>query len=220
MRMLRGIAGLMLMGFFCGCSAQFKEDARPAARFPQHDQGDDLRDGQPKKVAQPAGRFPPSVTGRGETVDTAKRDAILEAGKLVSIAMRLHNPPLESFVVNEDYVRTHVVLAGEPGKDEKVPLNDGEHVFKSWIVFFRTDSDWWKDIERRDQEAQRNLRANERQTLASRIVIGLSFLLLAGFGYVRLDEYTQRRYTTWLRVAGVGAATTVIAGWWWVFAPG
>ena len=47
--------------------------------------------------------------------------------------------------------------------------------------------------------------------------IGLACLLLAGFGYVRLDEFTHRRYTAWLRIAGVGVATTVIAGWWWVF---
>jgi len=125
----------------------------------------------------------------------------------------------QAFVVTEDYVRTRLLdsKSGEPGKDEKIQLNDVEHVFKAWVLTFRTNNEWWKDIVRRDQEAQRKLRADERQTLGSHIVIGLAFLLLAGYGYVRLDEYTQRRYTTWLRVAGIGVAATVIAGWWWVY---
>ena len=50
-----------------------------------------------------------------------------------------------------------------------------------------------------------------------RIFLGLSLLLLTGVGYVRLDEYTQRRYTRSLRVAGVGVASAVAAGLWWVF---
>ena len=48
-------------------------------------------------------------------------------------------------------------------------------------------------------------------------MLGLSVLLLAGFGYVRLDEFTQRRYTTLLRIAGIGVATSVVMGWWYVF---
>jgi hypothetical protein len=41
-------------------------------------------------------------------------------------------------------------------------------------------------------------------------------LLLAGVGYNRLDEYTQRRYTIWLRAAGVSVAATAVAAWFWV----
>ena len=164
--------------------------------------------------------WPRSVTGRGETEDIAKKDAVREAVKQVKIAMRRQDPPLQSFVVDEDYVRTHLLhsKSGEPGKDEKIPLTDGEHIFfKAWVLTFRPDNEWSKDLFRRDQEAQRKLRADERQTLGSHIVIGLAFLLLAGYGYVRLDEYTQRRYTTWLRLAGIGVAAMVIAGWWVYF---
>jgi hypothetical protein len=195
MRVLLGITGLMLM-LLAGCAGR----------------------AQPKEIAQPDGRWPRSVTGRGETVELAKKDALREAVKTISIAMKLHDPPLQAFVVNEDYVRTRLLdsKSGEPGKDEKIQLNDVEHVFKAWVLTFRTDNEWWKDIVRRDQEGQRKLRADERQTLGSHVVIGLAFLLLAGYGYVRLDEYTQRRYTTWLRVVGIGVAATVIAGWWWV----
>jgi hypothetical protein len=195
MRMLLGIAGLMLM-LLAGCAGR----------------------AQPKEIARPDGRWPRSVTGRGETVELAKKDALREAVKTISIAMKLHDPPLQAFVVTDDYVRTRLLdsKSGEPGKDVKIQLPGGDADFKAWVLTFRTDNEWWKDIVRRDQEAQRKLRADERQTLGSHIVIGLAFLLLAGYGYVRLDEYTQRRYTTWLRVVGIGVATTVIAGWWWV----
>jgi hypothetical protein len=103
-----------------------------------------------------------------------------------------------------------------------IKLNDGEHVFKSWVLTFRSDVDWGKDLVRRDYEAARKQRADERQKVGALVIIGLAFLLLVGFSYVQLDEYTQRRYTTWLRVAGVGVGTTLIAAWWWVFfqAPG
>jgi hypothetical protein len=195
MRRLLGIAGLMLI-LLTGCAGSART----------------------KEIAQPDGHWPRSVTGRGETVDIAKKDALREATKTIANAMKLHHPPLLAFVVTEDYVRTRLLdsKSGEAGKDEKIQLNDGEHVFKAWVLTFRTDNEWWKDIVRRDQETQRKLRADEHQTLGAHIVIGLAFLLLAGYGYVRLDEYTQRRYTTWLRVAGIGVAATVIAGWWWV----
>ena len=85
---------------------------------------------------------------------------------------------------------------------------------------FRTDTDWWTDLVRRDHEEQRKARADQRHTWTAQVMLSLSVLLLAGFGYVRLDEYTQRRYTTWLRIAGIGVATSVAAGWWYVFQGG
>ena len=113
-----------------------------------------------------------------------------------------------TFVVTEDYVRAHVVDDGRPGKEIK---NDAlDKPFKEWILTYRTDNNWQADILRRD-------RAELRQTLTSRVVLCLAILLLAGFGYVRLDELTQRRYTGLLRVAGVGVASSLVAGWWWMF---
>jgi hypothetical protein len=128
---------------------------------------------------------------------------------------------LRSFKVTEDFVLKNALPdAGRAGKD--LAVENIANPFKAWVVTFRTDTDWWSDIVRRDHEAERKLRAEHRQTMGSRIIIALGLLLLAGFGYVRLDEYTQRRYTTWLRLAGVGLATTMVAGWWWIVfqAPG
>ena len=105
--------------------------------------------------------------------------------------------------------------SGEAGDDFKI---DGfDKPFKQWHVKLRTDTDWWKEIVRRDRVRERTIIARQRQTWTFRAMIGLAVLLLAAFGYVRLDEYTHRRYTKLLRVAGVGVVTSVAAGWWWVF---
>ena len=187
MRRLLGIAGLMLMWLFCGTSSA-----------------------QPMGLA--GAKVPTGVTGHGENVDTAKTVAFNKAVEEITGFMKRYE--FTSFVVTDDYVRKHVLVdPGQPGED--VPVPGFAEPFKSWTLTFRTG--YSNDLVRRDQEAQRKLRADERQTLGSHIVIGLAFLLLAGYGYVRLDEYTQRRYTTWLRVAGIGVAATVIAGWWWVY---
>src|SRR5207302_769824 len=104
---------------------------------------------------------------------------------------------------------------GEAGKDVKV--ENIADPFKTWTLTLRPDSAWWNDVVHRDQDISRKLRAEQRQAVGAQVIIGLACLLLAGFGYVRLDEYTQRRYTAWLRLVGMGVATTVVAGWWWVF---
>jgi hypothetical protein len=190
--MLLGLAGLTLMWFACSTGSA-----------------------QPRPVPQ----LPSSVTGHGEAVETAKKVALAKAVQEIKETMKRNE--MSSFEVTEDYVRNNVLVdSGQPGKDVKV--DNIADPFKAWVVNFRPDADWWHDLERRDQEAERKIRSEQRQTLGSRLIIGLAFVLLAGFGYVRLDEYTQRRYTTWLRVAGLGVATTAVAGWWWIVfqAPG
>ena len=191
MRMLLGFAGLTLMWFACNPSSAQPKDAPP---------------------------LPRSVTGHGETLETAKKAAIAKAVQEIKETMK--RSEMTSFAITEDYVRTNLVDSGMPGKDFKV--DNIADPFKAWILTFRTDTDWWHELERRDQEAGRKTRAEHRQSLGSRLIIGLALVLLAGFGYVRLDEYTKRRYTTWLRVAGLGVATTALAGWWWIVvqAPG
>ena len=202
MRMLLGISSLMVMWFFCATSSA-----------------------QPKETALPKGVMPKSVTGRGETLDTAKNDAVRQVVEKVTVLMRLNEPELKSFMITEDYVRQHLVVDGRQGKDFQVDAIADP--FKSWIFTIRTDTDWWQDIVRHDREAERKVReaerkvrAEARQWLGVRIVFGLAALLLAGVSYVLLDEHTHRRYTAWLRVAGVGVATSALAGWWWIVGGG
>ena len=200
MRMLVGIAGLTAHFFFCGCSAQ--NEIRPPAPV--------------KGAALPKGALPATEIGYGEQVAACEQNALDKVAEKIS-ALTEYKSPL--FKKRDDfikYIREKVLVdAGQEGKDVKA-LDNGPP-FKSWIVTYRTDTDWWREIVRRDHEAHRKLVAASRQAFASRIILGLGLLLLAGVGYVRLDEYTQRRYTSWLRVAGLGVATSAIAGWWWLF---
>jgi hypothetical protein len=194
MRMLLGIACLTSLWLFCGTSSAL-----------------------PKEAALPKG-LKPTVKGHGLTEENAKTAAIRQAVKEVSTLMKMHNPPLQAFEVTENYVRTNLLVdAGKPGENFEDKFNGKNEVFKSWVLSFRSDTDWWNDLVRRDQEAQRKARADDRQKVGSLVIVGLALLLLVGYGYLRLDEYTHRRYTTWLRVAGVGLATSAIAGWWLVF---
>jgi hypothetical protein len=191
MRLLWGLAGLTLIWSLCG----------PLGA-------------QPKDVKLPKGGLLQETTGSGPTLESAKNNVPRAA--VEDITGLMEKEGLRSFKLDEKYVREHVLSdSGEEG--EPVPIPGIEKPFKKWTVKFRTDTDWWKEIVRRDRVAERAIVAKERQTWTYRVMIGLSVLLLAGFGYVRLDEYTHRRYTAWLRVAGVGVATTVVAGWWWAF---
>ena len=190
MRMLLALAGLISMWFFCAPSCA-----------------------QPKEVVFPKALSPPVVIGDGVTVDHAKKDAINKAIGKITVGLKL-----QAFVVKEENLPQYLVDEGQPGKDEQALPN--LPAFKSWELTLRTDKDWWSDVVRRDLDAQRKLRTDVRLTWTARAVLGLSILLLAGVGYVRLDEYTQGRYTTWLRLAGVGAATTALAGTWWYVVSG
>ncbi len=186
MRMLLGIAGLMLMWCYCAAGS-----AQPVAPMPA--------------------RVPAGVTGHGETVKTAKEAALRKAIAEIKTALNV-----QSLVIKEDYVAKNVLVdEGQPGKD--VPADERFPDFKTWELTFRTDKAWWTDIVRRDLDAQREIRKNERKEWASLTFLGLTILLLAGVGYVRLNEFTQRRYTTWLRLAGISAITTMIAGIWWAW---
>jgi len=187
--------------------AEKKADLEPVK--PPKD-GDKGKNGQAPKPAKMR-----EATGRGENLDIAKKDVLKDA--MTQIANMMQKEGLRTFVVTEDFVKNQVLaFPGRPGDDVKVKLDEAEHIFKAWIVGFRTDTDWWNDIVRRDQEKQRELRAEDRQSATSRVMLGLSVLLLAGVGYNRLDEYTQRRYTIWLRAAGVSVAATAVAAWFWV----
>ncbi|MSQ96005.1 MAG: hypothetical protein EXR98_15815 [Gemmataceae bacterium] len=190
MRILLALAGSISMWFFCAPSCA-----------------------QPKEVVFPKALLPGTVTGHGETVELAKK-----AAKNKAIGEITRGLKLQAFVLTETYLDKQVVDEGQPGKD--VAVDNILAPFKAWEFTFRSDKPWWTDVIRRDHDAQRKLRTDDRLTWTARAVLGLSILLLAGVGYVRLDEYTQGRYTTWLRLAGVSVATTALAGTWWYVVSG
>ena len=161
---------------------------------------------QPREPAQPKViGMPREAIGAGETVEKAKANALKKALDDVELLMQGHQ--LSHFKVDQAYVQKHVVeKEGRSVEDLEFP---GQAPLKQWVFNFRTDNGWWSEIERQD-------RAEARQEVSSRVMIGLSILLFAGYGYVRIDEYTNRRYTKLLRAVGVGAIAAAVAGWYMI----
>ena len=155
---------------------------------------------QPKEAAPPRERWQKPIVGRGETEVTAKKDAWREAAEIIDFLRQQQKPLVKLSDFTELEVRRRFLAnAGSAGDD--IHIEEFDRPFKQWIVHLKP-------------ETERLLRADERQTMSSIGMIGLSILLVAGFAYLRLDEYTHRRYTTWLRLAGVGVATSALAGCW------
>src|SRR5262245_61885141 len=134
---------------------------------------------QPREPA-PKG-LPREVFGQGDTPEQAKESAMRVAEKTVADLMAMHG--LSHFKPDSDFIRRHVIAkSGQAGED--IEVDNDPQPLKKWVLPLRTDNDWWGEIVRLD-------RAESRQALTSRIMIGISILLLAGVGYIRLDEYTH-----------------------------
>ena len=186
MRMLLGSAGLLFMWVFCAPTNGQAKAEPPAPR-----------------VFLPRQEF-----GAGDTHEKAREQAFVNAEKKVNELIHEHG--LKHFKVDRDYLVRNLLAdaKGKAGEDIALP-QAGQAPLKQWVLTYKTDRDWWSELVRLD-------RAEARQALASRLMIGLAALLGVGFGYVRLDQYTNRRYTPWLRAAGAAVAATVAAGWWYV----
>ena len=195
MRTIVAFTGLAVVGLLCGTGAALSKDQ-----------------------SAPKG-LPSTVDGYGDTVEKAKKAALDNATSEIKKLMKRCDPPIEAFVATPDelraFVEEHVVDKGKPGPDEKFPndITKRDHVFKAWVYTFRSDNDWWSEVLRRNSEMERSARAKGRESLAMRIVLGVTLVLAAAFGYVQLDDYTQRQYTIMLRLAAGAVTAVVLAGW-------
>lgn len=159
---------------------------------------------QPKEPNHVKFGVPKSVLGAGDSIESAEKNALKNAEEKINEAMRNHK--LTSFKVDQEFLERYVLDKKKSHSCDDIQL-ENQAPLKQWEYTFRTDRDWWSELVRRD-------RAEERHSLTSSAMIGISILLLAGFGYIRLDEYTNRRFTTALRAIGVAAVATALGGWW------
>jgi hypothetical protein len=172
---------------------------------------------EPPRVAPaaPAALAPREAKGYGLTVDDAKRNALKRA--VEDVAAFLHRQDLTAWQPDERYVEQYLIDG--PGRADAdvraidandVKAEDGaipEVVSKVWVLPFK-QTNW--------DQVTRDARVHERQLLSGKFLLVACVLLVAGLGYVRFDEWLQRR-GGWLRAGGVAALAVLAAvsvGWW------
>ncbi len=112
--------------------------------------------------------------------------------------------------MDEDYVRKHVLDGpGQAGAD--IDIKVGPRM-KAWVQPLH-EADV-ADLFARSQVAQRHTLANERQTIAGFVLAALSVLLAVAWGYLRLDEWTGGRVSSWLRIGAIGLVIAAAVAWW------
>jgi hypothetical protein len=159
------------------------------------------------------------VEGHGLTVERAKSDALEQARDELVKYLRGHNPPALWWVPSPGFIKERLVSkedSGREGADLEVK-NVGK--FKTWVLNVRTpDAATIQryDTQARDEQArlERAGRMQERMGLLGKVLTALIAGLALVFGYIRLDELTQRAYTHWLRVALVSSVGAAGIGLW------
>lgn len=139
------------------------------------------------------------------TVEQAQKDAMEDAVHRVAICMQNQNPPLLAWYPDETYVKKHLLKgAGEQGDDFALAVN-GLKV-KTWILHFQEPTNW--------NEMVRRHSATERQSTAAMGLAGVTALLMVGWGYLRVDEWTKGRFSRWLAIGAVALLGASSAIWW------
>jgi hypothetical protein len=154
--------------------------------------------------------WPREAKGYGKTVDDAKVDAMKEAVKQVARCLKTQDPPLTAWQPDEEFVRNHL-LQGQGELDNDFKL--GGEVRKVWVFTLVQSPDVGKMVQL-NQTAQRRELSMERQTMAGYGLAGLCLLLVTGWGYLRLDEWTAGRFSKWLGIGAVALVGLTGFGWW------
>lgn len=162
---------------------------------------------------RPLGDWPVEVKGYGETPEQARKMAVGEAVRQLKLVMQRQSPPLLAWEPDADFLQAQwLVLPGRAGEDfvdDNLGLTK-----KSWIIRLRTDPDW-QEVVSKNRQAERRQTAYARQGLLARGLLFVSLLLGVGYGYVRLDDWTQGRHTRWLRFSSASLAASIVAIAWW-----
>jgi hypothetical protein len=174
--------------------------------------GDSEAQPGPQNGGKPQGfvLWPREVSGYRKSVEGAEKDAIEKALARLVDCLKSQDPPLESWHPDEAYLKKNLLDGpGEQGKDFEL---DGVK-WKAWVVTFK-DSPNWSEMIQLNQTAQRREISAERQTMAGYVLAVLTALLALGWGYLRLDGWTNGRFTRWVCV--LAAAIVGLAGLGWL----
>jgi hypothetical protein len=167
----------------------------------------------PKLLGQgqvPAG-FPRKVVGRGLDQESAKEDAYLKAQKQIADWLRGLGPPLTNWQPSLEYIRQ---LPATGARGPEMALSDGT-TSETWILTLSVPQPW--EIEhwyKEAQDAENAVRARERIILLGKSLVGVVALLAIVAGYLRLDDWTLRRYSRWLQLGGATLVFFALVSWW------
>jgi len=156
--------------------------------------------------------WPHEVKGYGATVEKAQESALTHAVKRITACLQSQDPPLVSWPPNELYVKKHLLKGvGEQGDDFAI-VDNGPKV-KTWILHFQEPTKWIEMVQFNQAEVRRQSAA-ERQSTAAMGLAGVTALLLVGWGYLRVDEWTKGRFSRWLAIGAVALLGASSAIWW------
>jgi hypothetical protein len=144
-----------------------------------------------------------TVTGWGKSVEDANQVAAENARKAVSDYLDHQQPPIR-WRPSTDYVKRLAHWSQPEAKD----LPDLGKMYEQTVTV-ELDAKHYREILENDRQE----RVEQRHLLLGKVVGGLLVVLLAVFGYFRLEEMTRGYYTLWLRlgaVALVGVAAALL----------
>ncbi len=135
-----------------------------------------------------------TVSGWGKTEADAEQVALDKACKEVNDFLQRQDPPVH-WRPSRDFVDHNLVKERKPEAKE---LPDLGQMYQATFEV-RLEPKDYRDILEHDRQD----RADQRHVLLGKVVLAILALLLAVFGYFRLEEMTRGYYTLWLRLGAL-----------------
>ncbi len=135
-----------------------------------------------------------TVEGWGKTEADAEQVALDKACAKVGDFLKHQDPPIQ-WHPSRDFVDRNLVKERKPEAKELPDL--GQMYRVSYEV--KLEPKYYREI----LEYDRQDRAEQRHILLAKVVGALLAVLLAVFGYFRLEEMTRGYYTLWLRLGAL-----------------
>ena len=167
---------------------------------------------QARTVDQKAATW--EVTGFGETVEDADRNALSDARAKIVEHFQQKGVQLE-FDLTLDYIGNRLVKARTELEPQAL---DPDHQVAGAKLGVARHRKLRVELTNRDESEiltqDRQFRVQHLQMFLFKVLAGIVALLAAVSGYFRLEEATKGYYTGWLRVAAAGLVAGVGACLW------